>query len=259
MKEHSTYRYWSIAIILVLLAAPVAGCGGSRSSPTPQAASDNETYLSAHLDTSYEGALSASGQLALGILQLEETGDAIGAEQAGALLPLWQALLGGGLQGEEEVNAVLKQIAGTLSSEQLQAIAAMELTLDDLGAWAADQGLALPAGEGQRPFGQGGQLSPEAQATRQAQFGGQGQDPEAQATRRAQFGGQGPDPEALATMRAQFENMSDQDREEMRATAEAGGQAFGGRRGLGGFAGGLGVVRVVMGPLIELLTARAAQ
>jgi hypothetical protein len=60
-------------------------------------------------------------------------------------------------------------------------------------------------------------------------------------------------------MRAQFDNMSDQDREALRATAEAGGQAFGGRGGLGGFAGGLGTVRVVLGPLIELLTARAAQ
>jgi hypothetical protein len=254
MNEHNVYRYGSIATILALLVALVAGCSGSQPSPTPEPEAGDETYVSANLDTSYEGALAVSAQLALGTLRLDETAYAVTVDQAGTLLPLWQALRGGALQSEEETNAVLKQIEGTLSGEQLQAIATMQLTLNDLRTWAEGQGLALQLGEAQR-----GQLSPEARATRQAQTGGQGPDPEAMATRQAQFGGQGRDPEAMATMRAQFENMSDADREAMRATAQAGGQVLGGRGGFGAFAGGLGMARVVLGPLIELLTARAAQ
>jgi hypothetical protein len=62
----------------------------------------------------------------------------------------------------------------------------------------------------------------------------------------------------METMRAQIQNMSQEERQALRATAEAGG-GFGGRLGAGGFAGALGQVRVLYGPLIELLTERAGE
>jgi hypothetical protein len=260
MMEYQTRtRLLKMLPILALTAALLAGCSsGTQPTPTPAPAGNDEGYVSANLDTSYEAALSVSGQLALGTLQLEESVDAVRADQASALLPLWQALRSDALQSQEEVSAVLKQIEGTMSREQLEAIAAMRLTLDDMRTWAENRGLGLAFGEGQGPRGEGGQLSPEARATRQAQFGGQGPDPEALATMRAQFGGQEPDPEALATMRAQFGNMSDEQRQALRATAEAGGGGFGGRGGMSRFFGGAGQARVFFGPLIELLTERAA-
>jgi hypothetical protein len=239
MKRTKAHRCLSIGIIMALVLVLLTGCGASQATPEP--AAGDEAYVSAYLDTSYEAALSVSGQLALGILQLEETGNAVSADQAGALLPLWQALRGGGLQSQEEMSAVLKQIEATMTGEQLEAIAGMRLTLDDLRAWAESQGLGLEGGEGLGGPGRGGQLSPEARATRQAQFGGQG-----------------PDPEAIATMRGRFGNMSDEQRQALRATAEAGGATFGGRGGMGGFLAGVGQARVLFGPLIELLTARAA-
>jgi hypothetical protein len=136
---------------------------------------------------------------------------------------------------------VLKQIESTMDSQQLQVIAAMQLTREDLLAWMESQGISPGFGAGQGQGGQG-QVSPEARATRQAQSGGRA-----------------PDPEAMATLRAQFENMSEEDRQALRATAQASGQGFGGRGGTGGSIAAAGELRSVYGPLIELLTARAAE
>jgi hypothetical protein len=65
----------------------------------------------------------------------------------------------------------------------------------------------------------------------------------------------------MATRRAEFENMSEEDRAALRATMEAGGGMPGGMPG--GFGGrGSGGMRsffVVLNPLIELLTERAAE
>ena len=44
------------------------------------------------LARSYEGALPPTNQLILGILELEDTDDAVTAAQASTMLPLWQAL-----------------------------------------------------------------------------------------------------------------------------------------------------------------------
>ena len=80
--------------------------------------------------------------------------------------------------------------------------------------------------------------------------------PEVRATRQAEFGG-GDIPPEMATRRAEFESMSDEEREAFRATAQAGGGFLGGP---GGGAGrGAGQFRILLNPLIELLTQRAAE
>ncbi len=98
-------------------------------------------YTSAVLVTSYENALPANSQLALGTLRLEGTKDAVTPAQAKTLLPLWQAIQNGVLQNDAETNAVLKQIEGTMTAEQLAAIAAMQLTTEDMMAYAQENGL----------------------------------------------------------------------------------------------------------------------
>jgi len=265
-------KLWNLALIVLLVVGILAGCGVAAAPPAGEDSSTagaasaadvassegqeqlaqaleeaaaNESYNSAALDVSYEGALPASSQLVLGILELEGTENAVTAEQARALLPLWQAIQSGSLQSDAETNAVLKQIEGVMTDEQLAAIAALQLTFQAMGAWMQEQGLdfgppeGAPSGgaEGQGPLGNVSQEGREAmRATAQAGGGfGEGGFPQ---------GGPG----GLA-------DMSDEERAAMRATAEAGGvDPGGGRRGTGG-----GQLSFLFRPLIEMLTERAGE
>jgi hypothetical protein len=121
----------------------------------------------------YENALSLRLLLSLGTLKLTETSLPLTSDQASQLLPLWQGLinltpLGTGAQ--EEVNTLLIQIESALTSEQITAINAMQLTQVDLQAWAQANGTIAGSGGGQGQ-GQGGGISPEARATKQASQG----------------------------------------------------------------------------------------
>jgi hypothetical protein len=242
-------KFWNLVLILALLAGVLAGCGGDADTSAQEEASaplagggEGDTYTSSILSTEYYQALPVSSQLALGIYRLEETADAVTPEQAKALLPLWQALQSESLESEAETNAVLKQIEGALASEQLSAIAEMQLTRESLGQWMQERGVE---------FGP----APEAMATRQAAGGGQGafgdlseeERASMRATRQAgDQGGFGP---------GAFAEMSEEEREAMRATAEASGMAPpGGGRG----PGARGQLSMLAELVIELLTERAA-
>ena len=239
-----------VTLVLIVAMTVLAGCGGGTPTSTAEGEAvavnvvvdESDEYVSAALDTSYEGALPASSQLALGTLRLEGTEEAVTPEQATALLPLWRAIQGGGLQSNAEINAVLKQIEGKMTAEQLATIAAMQLTAEEMRTWAQEQGVGM-------------EFSPEALATRQAEGGGQGG-----------FGPPGNlSEEERASVRATMEaggmpfgergNLSEEEREARRATAEAGGMSFGGR----GFRGGAGQIGFLAQPLIELLAQRAAE
>jgi LysM repeat protein len=177
----------------VLLVALLAACTQPE---TTEAPAGGAVYTGA-LDTSYEGALDVTSQLALGTLKLEGTGDAVTEDQAAKLLPLWQALGGSALQGDAERGAVTQQIEGTMTEAQVSAIVAMRLTQEDVRAWAQSQGGRAAGGSGQgqggrqQPGGGGGPqgMSEEQIAQMRQQF--QNMSPEERATRRAQFGGQG--------------------------------------------------------------------
>jgi hypothetical protein len=232
MKYGKTTTLLQIACILALAVTLLSGCsGGAQPTPTPELAGSDDTYTSEYLPTSYPAALNASSQLVLGTLQLEDTENAVTSGQAAALLPLWQALRAATLQSEAEIQAVLKQIEGTMTREQLQAIAAMQLTGDDLTSWAQSQGVNLEPRQGFPMLGEDGGLPPEVEERL-----------------REQFGGELPNPEERATLQAQRGKMSDEERLALRATAEAGGREFG---------GGLGQLSIVLNPLIGLLTQRA--
>jgi hypothetical protein len=78
-----------------------------------------------------------SMQLALGTLKLEETGLAVTSEQAEILLPLWKAaraLSQSDNVAGEELDAVFNQIQEAMTSEQLEVIKEMELTMQDMQA-----------------------------------------------------------------------------------------------------------------------------
>jgi hypothetical protein len=238
----------TILVAVLVMALPVAllaACVSSEPAQTVAEDTGSDTCTSEVLDTSYEGALSASNQLMLGTMLLEETGLTVTPEQAKSLLPLWQALQGG-VTVEAEVNAVLEQIEGTMTQEQLEAIAAMQLTWEDLRAWMEEQGLSRGGGFP----GAGGDMSDEERealrATAQAGGGFAGGPP---------GGSDGEIPPEMATRRAEFENMGEEEREALRATMEAGGGIPGGP---GGRRGG-GQFMILLDPLIELLEARAGE
>jgi hypothetical protein len=164
-------RFTLVALVLIVA---LSACS---SAPTPAApTTTQDTYTSTALDTSYEGALAVRNQLALGTLQLDGAPNAITASQAKTLLTLWRALRGttqSGSSAQAEVNALLGQIEGTLTAQQLAAIKDLKLTQAAFQQWAAANGVTLGAGGGQPGSGAG--LSPEARATRQASEGRTGQ------------------------------------------------------------------------------------
>jgi hypothetical protein len=253
-------RFQTVLVSVLVLALPVAllaACACTESTQTTANETGSDAYVSEVLNTSYEGALSAANQLMLGTLLLEDTEYAVTPEQASDLLPLWQALQGGGVTIQTEINAVLKQIEGKMTQEQLQAIAAMQLTQDDLRAWMEEQGMSGGApGPGEGGPGGGGDMSDEERqalrATMEAGGGFPGGPP----------GGSGGEmPPEMATQRAEFANMTDEEREEMRATMQAGGGFPGGGPGGTGGRGSTGgrQANFLLRPLIDLLEERAGE
>ena len=173
----------------------LAGCSGGEEATQASASVGGDAYTSEVLDTSYDDALNASNQLLLGTMQLEGTEQAVTPEQAATLLPLWRAMQGG-VTAQTEVNALLKQIEGTMTQEQLQAIAAMQLTQEDLQAWMEEQGLGMGGG-----FPGAGDMSEEERENLRAT---------------AEAGGGRPGG-------GQFGDLSEEERANIRATMEAGG------------------------------------
>jgi hypothetical protein len=156
-------------LTLILSALLLASCSGTAA-PAPTTGGD--IYVSSNLPVDYEGALAVRNQLALGTLQLIQTGSVISAEQAQTLLPLWQALRStqqAGGTAQAEVSALLTQIEAAMKPEQLQSIASMKLTFTNMQEWATANGITMGSGGGSP--GQGSGMSPEARATKQAAEG----------------------------------------------------------------------------------------
>lgn len=158
MKSISTF----LLIVIILL---LTACGGS----VPADAAGTGSGPVSGLSENYADALPVRNQLALGSLRLEDNpATAITAEQATQLLPLWQGLgnlTSSGTGATAEINALLAQIEGQMSNEQLETIKAMKLTRSDIQAVAQEWGVTTS--EGGQP-GAGAGLSEEERAARRA-------------------------------------------------------------------------------------------
>ncbi|HQE91387.1 MAG TPA: FxLYD domain-containing protein [Anaerolineae bacterium] len=238
-------RMAMVLLGLIFVAMAVTGC--TTQQPATEASSTTEApaYTGA-LRTDYENALDVTGQLALGILRLEGTADAITAEQATQALPLWKTLQGTTLSTQAERLAVTKQLEDLLSATQLAAITAMQLTEDEAQTWLQEQGPTLM---GTGAFGQGAGAMP-----------GSGTAPQ---------DGSGPagmtmSEEDRAAMREKFENMTEEERANMRAQfgqgGTSGGSASGSGMPSGGFAGANSrVSSLLTRAVVTLLTERSGQ
>jgi uncharacterized protein YceK len=105
---------FNILIILVSLSAILlAGCNSVIST------------------VSTNNGLTTATKLALGTLRLEGTSQAVTAEQAGELLTLWegyQSLSDSDTSSQVELDALIKQIEAAMTTDQIKAIEAMDLT-----------------------------------------------------------------------------------------------------------------------------------
>jgi hypothetical protein len=204
--------------ILAFLVALV----GCQAQATEQASSVSVADPSTRGEQRPSG-LDATSELILGTLRLEGKADAVTPEQAANLLPLWTVIQGGSLEGAAETEAVLKQIQASMSEAQLTAIEDMGLTMDDMQVWMQEQGIEMPAGpEEQGEPGALGDLSEDERAQMREQT--QNVTPKERATRMAEMGIQSP--------------------EDKEGAMPPGG--------------GTRQSNLMLGPLVELLTARAA-
>jgi len=131
-----------VLALIVLMSVSLFACA---SAPAEETTADSLAAQS--LSIEYADAASVKNQLAYGTLKLADTPNAVTPEQAAALIPLWQAMLslsGDSTVASEEITAVQDQIVATMTAEQMQAIAAMQLTNADLNAFYAEYGVSLP-------------------------------------------------------------------------------------------------------------------
>jgi hypothetical protein len=125
-------RNWLAAGALIL---GLTACGGTAGAATTAAGT---------LNADYENALPVESQLILGTLQLEGTDNAVTADQAAELLPLWQmmkALTGSDTAAAKEKDGLIGQIEAAMTADQISAIAGLKLTQSDLFAYMQKAGL----------------------------------------------------------------------------------------------------------------------
>jgi len=113
-----------LTFITILLTFVLGACGtapaGTQSAPG-----------------STDGSLPMVTQLIVGIFKLDGTENAVTAEQAAELLPLWQVysdLLTSDTAAQEEIDGLAAQLEETMSGEQLKAIKDMNLSQQDVMA-----------------------------------------------------------------------------------------------------------------------------
>lgn len=150
----------TVSILLLLL---LAACGGTETTGDGvEGSSDSQGSDSGSVGDSgavpeekvrltedYSGALPVQTQLAVGIMQLEETELAVDEALAAEMLPLWravQSLSNSDTTAPAEINAVLNQIQDTMAPEQIRAIADMKLTDESLTELIEEGGLAFGPG-----------------------------------------------------------------------------------------------------------------
>ena len=196
-----------LALMALCLLLSLSACGSKTEvTDTPEGSS------SSALKQDYENALPSVTQLMVGTFRLEGTDNAVNAEQAKELLPLWKAyrsMSSSDSASAAEIASLQEDIEAAMTTDQIQAIAAMKLSREDMTAVMAEQGIEMPTG-------QFGDLTEEQMASlraaREAGGGGGGFPgggaPAAGAPARGGFdggpgGGQAPDPERLTTLRAQ--------------------------------------------------------
>jgi len=184
--------------LAILMTVSLAACAARSEAQT-----DQSTTKISVLDQGDKNVLPPLGQLMVGTFELEGTDHAVTAEQAAALVPLWKAYRGlsdSDSASQVEMTALLDQIEGAMTEEQLDVISALELTNTEMRELMAELGIEMATGSGRLA-----NLSEEERSAVQAQrvaggggvpgMGGPG-------------GGEAPSAEQIEALRAEQGGMS---------------------------------------------------
>jgi hypothetical protein len=123
-------------IFLVILTA----CGGTSNGTGPASVPQGGTSVEA---------LPATTQLIIGTIKLDGTDQAVTAEQAAELLPLWQTmqvLSDSDTAADQEKEALIAQIQETMTEQQIKAITDLNLTREDMMSIMQAQGTTMGSG-----------------------------------------------------------------------------------------------------------------
>ncbi len=162
-KAASTVAIMGIMVLLIFLSA--CGSAGAKITATSPAGGKSSTGI---IKTDYGNALPVVNQLALGTFKLEENGTPLTAEQVSQLATLWKgyrALTNSSTTAPMELENLTGQIEQAYTEGQLQAIAGMELTMEDMIQIAQEMKFSLQASEPERG---NREMTEEQQATRAA-------------------------------------------------------------------------------------------
>jgi len=137
----------TFSVFIVLILALTACSGGT---------SNTQQFNQGQSTNTSPAEMPLASKLVVGSFKLEGTDNAIAAEQASELLPLWEVyvqLSTSDTAAQEEVTALTEQIQETMTTDQMNAINAMNLTSQDIFAVMQEQGVQFG---GTRQQGQNG-------------------------------------------------------------------------------------------------------
>lgn len=125
-------------LLLILMLLVLSACSGTSAATEADTGNGATDSIDAISGTPAADRISGAGfemdevsQLIFGSLLLDETENAITAEQAQAMLPLWQlyqTMASEDTTAPEELNAIIQQISRLFAEEQLSAIAEMDFS-----------------------------------------------------------------------------------------------------------------------------------
>ncbi len=144
----------TLLTVLSLAALLLSACGAAA------AGSSSSSGSGARGSSAFRNRpLTPEAKLALGIIKLDGTPQAVNPTEAAKLLPLWQLLaqlLGSSSSAPQEVTAVMNQIQANMTPEQVKTIAGMQLTSADMFSVFQQAQTADPAGASSAGNGAGG-------------------------------------------------------------------------------------------------------
>jgi hypothetical protein len=187
-------RYLGVLVSLTML---LVACGSAAPGDNPVQAIVNEDY---------RDALPVQAQLTLGTMKLETTDLAVDAEQATELLTLWRAILSlstSDITAEGEIEGLVEQILEAMDHDQLEAIAGMELTQEDISEF--NQEMGFDRGDDNGAGGESASDSAEGTFSRGGPGAGVPGGGPGGGAQRPEGLGQDLDPQQIATLRAERE------------------------------------------------------
>jgi len=141
--------------ILILFALTLTACGASSAQAANPAGNTNGNGGGGNGNFSGTPTpLPLASELVIGTFKLEGTANAVTADEAAKLIPLWQVykdLSASTSAAQAEIDALATQIQGTMTPEQVKAITDLKLTRQDEFKTMQDLGISF----GNRPNASG--------------------------------------------------------------------------------------------------------